>query len=445
MLGRYLFILFLAAYPPPTKHGTPRERQKKQGAHTFCCGLEEVPSGDWFCPDCEARREAEARRREADARRDAILHRAWAVDSGSEGEGEGEGEEESVSTEANSRRRGLPAEVAVPVTGGASGGGAGTTAAAGAGVERGGRRRRAAAAAAVAALRTASLGGGGGDASAAAIEVESSRSSSSSSSCSSSSSDGDDDEEFQLRGSGAEDNDVAEEEKEEAEDAGGTRDVRSSRSRSSSAEARALVSRGETDGGGRLAYVSPSAGDATGVSVNGGDAIGGGSGTGGGTSTGNRRGSSQDGSSGGDSRRPNSRGGRDSSSSGGGGGAVASNFWPRVLASATSSVTPRHIFGDELGEEELASSDGDERLAAGAAGVVAQSWADAKLAQQVRTCRTCVERQAITPINLSNLHPFTIKKAFDQVCYLAFFCVLSRSFRVLCECASELRTHSHNF
>lgn len=55
-----------------------------QGAHTFCCGLDEVPSGEWFCPQCQARREAEARRREANARRDAILARAWAVDSNSE-------------------------------------------------------------------------------------------------------------------------------------------------------------------------------------------------------------------------------------------------------------------------------------------------------------------------------------------------------------------------
>ncbi|CAN0306232.1 unnamed protein product, partial [Laminaria digitata] len=40
-----------------------------QGAHTFCSGLQEVPSGDWFCSPCQARRDATERR-------DAILMRA---------------------------------------------------------------------------------------------------------------------------------------------------------------------------------------------------------------------------------------------------------------------------------------------------------------------------------------------------------------------------------
>lgn len=65
-----------------------------QGAHTFCCGLAEVPSGEWFCPQCQTRREAEARRREANARRDAILVRAWAVDSNSEVDESEDDEEE---------------------------------------------------------------------------------------------------------------------------------------------------------------------------------------------------------------------------------------------------------------------------------------------------------------------------------------------------------------
>lgn len=43
-----------------------------QGAHTFCCGLGEVPAGDWFCSDCEARQAAAGRT-------DEILRRAWAV------------------------------------------------------------------------------------------------------------------------------------------------------------------------------------------------------------------------------------------------------------------------------------------------------------------------------------------------------------------------------
>ncbi|CAM9900547.1 unnamed protein product, partial [Ascophyllum nodosum] len=46
----------------------------ENGAHTYCCGLAEVPSGEWFCPSCQASRDA------AD-RRDAILARALAVDS----------------------------------------------------------------------------------------------------------------------------------------------------------------------------------------------------------------------------------------------------------------------------------------------------------------------------------------------------------------------------
>lgn len=69
-----------------------------QGAHTFCCGLEEVPLGDWFCPDCQSRREA-------DARRDAILRRAWAVDSGSDDDNNFEGRDARISDHPERRRQ----------------------------------------------------------------------------------------------------------------------------------------------------------------------------------------------------------------------------------------------------------------------------------------------------------------------------------------------------
>lgn len=71
---------------------------------------------------------------------------------------------------------------------------------------------------------------------------------------------------------------------------------------------------------------------------------------------------------------------------GGVGGSAGPNFWPRVLESASSAVAPRHVFDDDDADQEegMLESDGEEGPPAGAAGVVAQSWADARLAEQVR-------------------------------------------------------------
>lgn len=76
-------------------HGDP------QGARTLYCGLEEVPSGEWFCSTCQTRREAEARRREADVRRDAFLQRAWRQARGLK-----ENREAETRRRGQSRRRG---------------------------------------------------------------------------------------------------------------------------------------------------------------------------------------------------------------------------------------------------------------------------------------------------------------------------------------------------
>ena len=62
--------------------------------------------------------------------------------------------------------------------------------------------------------------------------------------------------------------------------------------------------------------------------------------------------------------------------------ANAPNLWPRVLESATSSVTPRHIFAEIEADGEEKDEEGG-RGERGSGGVVSQSWADAKLAEQV--------------------------------------------------------------
>ncbi|CBJ25503.1 conserved unknown protein [Ectocarpus siliculosus] len=341
-------------------------------AHTFCCGLEEVPAGDWFCPACQARREEEARRREADSRRDAILQRVWAVDSGSEAEEEEQEDDDGVEEEVGrgqQQQQPLESSGEEGVVTGAGAAGEGSGAA-------GGRRTRRAAAeaAAAAAITTAVTAGAGAEAIDEGGEVRVSSGDLEAiglgdSSASSSSSNEEEEEEF--HGSDAEGGDAgagAGPTETRGRTAVGSGVEGSSRPRphsSASPEARRRSSDGSEDGE-RLVSVLP-----------GGGGVSGGAAAGGASSSSRRRGNRSNGGAVGRSGRSHDGSGSAAAA------AAAPNFWPRVLASATSAMTPRHVFADEEYGQELASSEDEAGPPAGATGVVAQSWADAKLAQQL--------------------------------------------------------------
>lgn len=70
------FDIFSTSLLPPRLDPALKHPDHPQGAHTFCVGLDAVPAGDWFCSDCEARREISNRQ-------DAILRRVWSVASSS--------------------------------------------------------------------------------------------------------------------------------------------------------------------------------------------------------------------------------------------------------------------------------------------------------------------------------------------------------------------------
>ncbi|CAN0118751.1 unnamed protein product, partial [Ectocarpus sp. 13 AM-2016] len=352
----------------------------KQAAHTFCCGLEEVPAGDWFCPACQARREEESRRREADSRRDAILQRVWAVDSGSEGQEQEQENDDGVEEETGRGQQQQPLESSGEegVVTGAGAVGEGSSAAGG------GRTRRAAAEAAAAAITTAATAeagaeaiDGGGEVRESSPDLEAIGLGYSSGSTSSFN---EEEEQEEFHGSDAEDGDArvgADPTETRGRTAVSSVSEGSSRPQphsSTSLEARRRSGDGSEDGE-RLVSVLP-----------GGGGVSGGAAAGGASSSSHRRGNRSNGGAVGRSGRS-----RDGSGSTAAAAAAAPNFWPRVLASATSAMTPRHVFADDEDGEELASSEDEAGPPAGATGVVAQFWADAKLAQQVCECvyNTC--------------------------------------------------------